>query len=52
MRRFLALALGLVLLAGCAPAQPVDADQSADISQPPAQSIISRSGKRVKLPYS
>lgn len=38
MRRFLALALGLVLLAGCAPAQPVDADQPADISQPPAQS--------------
>ena len=36
MRRFLALALSLVLLAGCAPARP--ADNSADVPQPPAQS--------------
>lgn len=36
MKRFLALALSLVLLAGCAPSQP--ADQSSGASQPPAQS--------------
>lgn len=34
MRRFLALALSLILVSGCAPAQPVD----ADLSQPPTQS--------------
>lgn len=38
MKRFLALALSLLLLAGCAPSQPVDTDQPADVSQPPAQS--------------
>ena len=38
MRRFLSLALTLVLMAGCTPAQPVDANQSADVSQPPSQS--------------
>ena len=38
MRRLISLALTLLLLAGCAPSQPVDADQSAGISQPPAQS--------------
>ena len=38
MRRFLSLALTLLLMAGCAPAQPVDANQSADVSQPPSQS--------------
>lgn len=38
MKRFLSLALTLVLMAGCAPAQPVDANQSAAVSQPPAQS--------------
>ena len=38
MRRFLALALSLILVSGCAPAQPVDANQSADVSQPPSQS--------------
>lgn len=36
MKRLLSLALSLVLLAGCAPAQPVD--QTADIAQPPVQS--------------
>ncbi len=36
MKRFLALALSLVLLTGCAPSQP--ADQSSGASQPPAQS--------------
>ena len=35
MRRFLALALGLVLLAGCAPAQPVDADSPPIFLSPP-----------------
>ena len=36
MRRFLVLALSLILLAGCAPSRPVDADQS--LPQPPARS--------------
>ena len=38
MKRILSLVLSLVLLAGCAPAQP--ADQSAEIPQPPVQSQL------------
>ena len=38
MKRILSLALSLVLLAGCAPAQP--ADQSVEIPQPPVQSQL------------